>query len=675
MICPNVVLGPKQALLLSLFCLWSTLLAHSTQAQQQPKRTLSSREFAGYGGLPTAVKSIPNKLPGVAQVAPERATECRKTAEKIDALVESRLQELQLAANPIADDHTFVRRAFLDISGAIPNLIQTNAFAGSKQGRKEEALVDGLLNSYAHVSHMFNYWSSILRLVDRQENLPASSYREWVKEQVRINRPYDQWVREMLTAEGKLWDNPAAGYTLRDDGMPLVHIDNTVRVFLGTQIGCAQCHDHPLDRWTQKDFYALAAFTAGVTTRDGSDSAAFSNGDTIQRLIAEAKEIDPEMKLEGSMEQLLQANLYRVSYDPTKQLRLPADPSNTTNIAGSDTTPGEVADTAPAAVEVDGEVVAPRVPWGELRPEWQALSPREQLAYWLTSADNPRFAKTLANRLWKKVMGVGLIEPVDDLRDDSPCQNAALLDFITQELIRLKFDQKEFLRTLYYTKTYQRASSDFDPSQAEFYHFPGPRLRRMTAEQVWDSVLTIAIQNPFSYQLPDNQQLQSVVNLDMATVTWPEAERIAAAYDQKLGPQARYAIMNASSYRQEILARSSELPSPLPPEHFIRQFGQGDRSSIEGDSTDPTVPQILTMFNGPFTHMMLEHGSLISQNLSRSMGPRDALDVMFLSILNRPPTARDSAVALDDMSHGDIKQGYGDVVWALINTREFLFIQ
>ncbi len=685
--CPNPLrlrqaLSFQQALLLSCCLLWPSLLAHSTHAQQpQPKRTLSSREFAGYGGLPAAVKAAPAKLPDVAQVDAERATECRKTAEKIDSLVAAKLQELQLSPNGMADDHVFVRRAFLDISGAIPNLVQTNAYASSKQGRKQEALIDGLLNSYAHVSHTFNYWSSILRLVDRQEHLPATSYREWVKEQIRINRPYDQWVHEMLTAEGKLWDNPAAGYTLRDDGMPLVHVDNTVRVFLGTQIGCAQCHDHPMDRWTQKDFYALAAFTAGVTTRDGSDTPAFSNGDTIQRLIAEAKEIDPEMNLEGSMEQLLEANLYRVAYDPTKQLRLPVDPPSTSEHlnpsepAGSVPAAAAVIDPAPATETEEVEFVAPSVPWGELRPEWQALPPRAQLANWLTSADNPRFAKTLANRLWKKVMGVGLIEPVDDLRDDSPCQNIALLDFLTAELIRLEFNQKEFLRTLYYTKTYQRASSDFDPARAEFYHFPGPRLRRMTAEQVWDSVLTIAVHNPFSFQLPDNQQLKSIVNLDMATVTWSEAERIAADYDKKLSPQARHEIMGSSSYRQQILARSSELPSPLPPDHFIRQFGQGDRSSIEGDSTDPTVPQILTMFNGPFTHMMLEHGSLISENLSRSRGPRDALDVMFLSILNRPPTPHDCTVALDDMSRGDIKQGYGDVVWALINTREFLFVQ
>lgn len=624
-------------------------------AQRAAKREITSQNFKGYGGLPASVKSVPAKLPRVACVDAGRATECRQTAEQIDALVESRLKELEQAPNPLADDHTFVRRAFLDISGAIPNLMQTNAYASSRQGRKEESLVDGLLNSYGYVSHSYNYWASILRLNDRQEHLPATSYRDWVKDQLRLNRSYQAWVYEMLTAEGKLWDNPAAGYTLRDAGMPLVHVDNTVRVFLGTQIGCAQCHDHPFDDWTQKNFYELAAFTAGVNTRDGESTSAFGNGDPIERLKQEGKQIDPESRLEGTMDQMLQANLFRVSVDAHRKLKLPED------YAYSDDKPNDV--------------VVPSVLWGTLPAGSEKLSPREQYAAWITSSDNPLFAKTIANRLWKRVMGVGLIEPADDIQADSPCQNPELLEFLTKEMIRLKFDQKEFLRTLYYTRTYRRVCGDFDPSLQEFYNYPGPRLRRMTAEQIWDSILTIAIYNPFSYELPDNQQLRDAVNVDLATVTWGEVEKIATNYDQALGPMARLKIMSGSGYRNQILARSSELPSPLPADHFLRKFGQGDRESIEGDSTDPTVPQILTMFNGPFTHMMLEDGSVIHDNLSRSRDPRDALNVMFLSILNRPPTARDRDVGLSEMERSDAVMGYGNVVWALINTREFLFIQ
>jgi len=313
--------------------------------------------------------------------------------------------------------------------------------------------------------------------------------------------------------------------------------------------------------------------------------------------------------------------------------------------------------------------------WGVVPDLAAGCSPREQYAAWLTSSANERFAKTLANRLWKKIMGVGLIEPADDIRDDSPCENPELLQFLTEEIVRLKFNQKEFIRTLLYTQTYRHESSNFDPSTADFYHFPGPRLRRMTAEQVWDSVLTIAIYNPYPYSLPDNAQLRAAVDLDLTTITAHQAEEHGKVFDELVGPAARFKSMTTAGYRGEILARASELPAPLPAEHFIRQFGQCDRETIEGDSSDPNVPQILAMFNGPFTHMMLEDGSVIHDFLKRATSPRDALDVMFLSILNRPPTSHDRDIALAELGRGDTAMGYGNVVWALINTREFLFVQ
>jgi hypothetical protein len=654
-----LVIGPQLVCrfvqCLAALALLSLLIEPANAQKKPPKKKLPSQQFKGYGGLPEPVKSFPAKLPEVSPVDASQTAQRREAAQKIDALVEANLAKLGLAPNAAADDHVFVRRAFLDITGAIPNLIQTNAYASSQDARKPEILIDALLNSYGHVAHMYNYWASVLRITDRQSNVLAYSYRDWVKDQLRLNRPYDQWVYEMLTAEGKIWDNPAVGYTLRDDGMPLVHVDNTVRVFLGTQIGCAQCHDHPFDKWTQKEFYQLAAFVNGTATKESGKSPAYKNGNPINRLRDEAKAIDPDKRIQGSLNQLLQANLYRVTFDTHAKLKLPHD------------------------YQYDNgkphEVVSPSVLWGAIPAEYDKLTRREQYAKWLTSPDNPLFAKTIANRLWKKVMGVALIEPVDDLHKDSPCENPELLEFLTQEMIRLKFNQKEFLRTLYFTKTYQRASSDFDPSAAEFYHYPGPTLRRMTAEQVWDSILTIAIYNPFSFELPDNQQFRQIADIDMATVSLAQAEAVAQRYDETVSPQARTKIMNSAAYRRQVLARSSELPSPLPADHFIRQFGQCDRETIEGDSTDPTVPQILTMFNGPFTHMMLEEGSVIYDSLAKSVSARDALNVMFLSILNRPPNSHDREVGLREMSRGDPVMGYGNVVWALINTREFLFIQ
>lgn len=636
----------------------SCAAGNALQAQKRPtiplpkKKPLPSQQFKGYG-LPATVKELPKLTMDVAPVSSNRDA-AEKGAAKIDELVEANLAKQGLKPNPDAAEHVFLRRVYLDAVGTIPNFFESRAyFLAADDPLRREKLIDGLLSSPGYVSHMFNYWAAILRLVDRPSgNMLAYAYRDWVKDQLRINRPYDQWVFDMLTAEGKLWENPAVGYVLRDDGMPLVHVDNTVRVFLGTQIGCAQCHDHPFDHWTQKEFYKLAAFTAGTTTRD---TKANKNGNPINRVREELRKNDPKANVTGSLNQILQANLFRVAFDPKRPLKLPHD------YAYSNGKPNQT--------------VEPAVLWGEVPEGARQQSKRVQLASWLTAPENPRFAKTLANRLWKKVMGVGLIEPVDDLRDDSPCENAELLDFLSAELVRLKFDQKEFLRMLMSTKTYQRTSSPYDPSAAEFYHFPGPALRRMTAEQVWDSILAIAVYNAYPYELPSTEKLAEIIDLDMTTVTAAEATQRVAGYDAEVGPAARNKVMNTAAYRRQVLARASELPLPLPADHFIRQFGQCDRETISGDSLDATVPQILTMFNGPFTHMMLEKGSLIHDNILKARPPREQLEVMFVSILQRPPTASDRDIAQREMASGDPAMGYGNIIWALINTREFLFVQ
>lgn len=634
----------------------STLVVPSAHAQKGKRKKLPSQKFKGYG-LPEAVKKPQENLPPVAKVSSDRKSECRDAAKRIDQLVTSELAKQGMQPNPDANEYTFVRRVYLDITGSIPTLAQTQRYVNNKSPSRRRDLIDNLLNSYGYVSHTYNYWASILRIKDRPENsLLAYPYRDWVKDQIRINRPYDRWVHEMLTAEGKIWENPAAGYTLRDRSMPLVHVDNTVRVFLGTQIGCAQCHDHPFDKWTQKDFYQLAAFTHGTQTKDTKGAPSFANGSPVERLKKEYKDNTGDNRITGSANLIVQSNLLRVSFNPKKALKLPHDYQYSDGKAN--------------------QKVASQVLWGDI-PETAARStPREQYAAWLTSRDNPLFVKTIANRLWKRAMGVALIEPVDNITDDSPCQNPELLDFLCKELVRLNFNLKEFTRTILYTDTYARASSDFDPSMAEFYHFPGPRLRRMTAEQVWDSVLTIAVYNSLAVDLPDTKEFSSVVDLDLASVSATKLEQVRETFDAKVSPQARNKAMNSTAgYRRQVLARASELPSPLPTDHFLRQFGQGDRETIQGDSTEPTVPQILTMFNGPFTHMMLEKGSVIYDNLLRCRTNQQALDCMFLSILNRPPSSRDKSTGLRELARGDTAMGYGNVVWALINTREFLFIQ
>jgi hypothetical protein len=599
------------------------------------------------GNLPTVAKSDIKPVT-IDKVDPKTAERATLAAAKIDSLVEANYGKHGVTPNPLTTDEQFVRRIYLDITGTIPTYEQTLAFLNSKDEDKREKLIDALLNSPGYASHFFNYWANILRLQDYPEaNIPAAPYIDWVKRSIRDNKPYDVWVREMMTAEGKIWDNPAAGYMLRDSGMPLDSLNNTVRVFLGTQIGCAQCHDHPFDRWKQREFYEMAAYTYGVKTRYTPPRG--GGGNPVQRLQNELR----KMPGAGGAVQLVRANTYQVNDDLRTVLKLPHD--------------YQYDDGKP------GQAVKPKTIFGDA-PIPKGEAPRVTFAKWLTSKENPRFAKAIANRLWKRALGVGIIEPVDDIKDDSKPENPELLDYLTTIVCKLDFDLKEYQRIVFNTKTYQRQSSTVEPPAGEVYHFPGPILRRMTAEQVWDSLLTLAVYNPDAIRRPSMDGISSVANMDVAKVTAKEVADKWQKFNTAYGRQSMTDMRTKYGYKGQLLARASELPLPSPPGHFLREFGQGDREQIEGASTDGNVPQILVMFNGPVTHMMLEQGSVIYDDVVKRKTPAERVEVIFMTLLSRKPDSSGRNVAIHEITTNGLA-GCGDVIWSLLNTREFLFVQ
>lgn len=609
--------------------------------------------------LPAPVRQPSSVQMDVVPVNPAGRSEAAVSAGEIDFLVEAKLRDLGIQPNPIASDEVFLRRVYLDVAGRIPSLAEANKFLDSTEPQKREDLIDELLSSPDYVSNFYNFWADTLRLVQYpQANIVGEPYLAYVKDQIRQNRPYDQWVYELLTADGKIWENPATGFQLRDEGMPLPYVDNTVRVFLGTQIGCAQCHDHPFDNWSQYQFYQLAAFTAGTRTRlkpPADPAKATGKGNPANRLITEARAVAPGGRVSGEYQRVVRANSYEVHEVPAT-LRLPHD------YAYADAKPKDI--------------VKPQVLWGDVPETAKGGTPREQFAAWLTSSKNDRFKRTIANRMWKRMLGIGLIEPIDDFRDDSDCANEKLLRFLSDNVARMNFDLKEFVRTMLYSKTYQRESSDYQLTSGEMYYFPGPVLRRLTAEQVWDSILTLAVNNPWAFQRPTAEDFKEVIDLDLHSATMADAERVAQKFASTYHQGAYRKRLNQFSYQGNILCRSSELPSPLPAEHFLRQFGQGDRETINGQDDSATVPQILAMFNGPITHVMLESGSVIYDNVSNAANPRAAVDTIFLSTLARMPGNEDRREALREVQRAERPAvGLGNVIWALLNTREFLFVQ
>lgn len=590
-------------------------------------------------------------------VAANKRTEAINKAKELDRLVEANYAKTNTTANPKTTDAQFVRRIYLDITGTIPSYQQTTKFFTSTDPDKRTALIDELLNSDGYARHSFNYWADVLRYTDNLSlDARGESYRQWLKQSLAENKPWDKFVNEILTAEGLVWQNPAAGYYLRDSGMPLDNMNNTVRIFLGTRIGCAQCHDHPFDRWTQKEFYQVAAFTFGTVTNTGGNDQRYWQKNPNDRLHEEYSQIEQEEEERRQnsyrFDRIIAANMKIVNDRPDRKIKLPKDYKYENG--------------------KPEEVVEPKALFGPPAEIRKGETPRKAFAHWVTSKENPRFAKTIANRLWKQAFGIGQIEPVDDMMDSTTAENPELMTFLESEMKRLNFDMKEYLRIIFNSATYQRQASVEEVLPGEPYHFAGPVLRRMTAEQAWDSFLTLTLADPDEYREPPATLRTDVMGVDLNSVPAEKLMKAEVKASQIDGSQ--WGRQAPHMYHGVLLARASELPSPVPPNHFLRMFGQSDRELISASSTTGSVPQVLFMFNGPITHMLLEPKSLVFSNVAKKKNDAERVRVMFLSILNREPEKDEIEIGkLEIKKNG--AAGVGNVVWSLVNTREFLFIQ
>ncbi len=630
--------------------------------------------------LPKAVTEKPDGP--VMEVAPlDRSArrEVEAAAAKIDSILKAYWQEHKATPGPKTDDHEFVRRAYLELAGRIPTIEEAESFCDAKSSAKRGELIDDLLESPGYVSHFYNFWADILRLQERpSRDVWFEPYMAWVKESVAANRPYDEWVFEMLTATGRISENPAAGFQLRDVGTPLVYLDNTVRVFLGTQIGCAQCHDHPFDKWTQQDFYKLAGLTNGtrysinqvlfgdMNMADGGGSAEslsaaatrfFKNQDDLvynvskinyeRGMAEEADEID-----RGSRD-YLQSMTKMVSNLDT-EFRLPYD--------------YRYDDAQPL------DVIEPAVLWDEVPSAARNADKRTQFGAWLTSRDNRQFARTIANRMWKKMMGVGLVEPIDDFQEGNIPAIPELLEHLTDEMLRLDFDLREFVRIVASTDVYQRLAVEYDATAEEPYRYTAPALKRLTAEQLWDSLLTLIAVNEWAYQRPTVAELAPGISIDISSVNYQQFVEAYETYKQ-ISNDFR-GRLNSCTYKGLKLVRASELPQPSPANHLLRQFGQGDRQAIQTARQVATVPQILTLFNGWMTHAMLEQGSVIYDEVAKQKTMKGAVDTIFMAILTHKPTADMRRLAEQEIKQAkNPAAGCGNLIWALLNTREFMFIE
>jgi hypothetical protein len=604
-------------------------------------------------------------------------------AARIDALIDRKLKDKGIAPNPPASDETFVRRAYLDIAGRIPTREETVAFLDDSSPRKRSQLIRTLLDSDGYTSHLYNYFAAMLRVRDPDNSalMKAEPYVAWIKHQVRTNRPYNEMVSEMLTATGKLWSNGATGYLLRDSGMTLDNLANSFSVFLGTDVACAQCHDHPFSDWTQKQFYELAAFFGATMT--GDYGGGMMEADPVERIMGElmalAEKSGGDVKkveeARGLLQDIVSANRFVVRDIAENRLRLPMD------YAYKDGKPGEPV--KPKFIRWSGEDRYNDA-YKQNRNNEEKL--RQAFAAWLTHPSNPRFSITIANRMWKRAFGAGAAEPVRNVDDPSTAANPELLRHLGQEMIRLKWRLKDFMEIVYNTRAWQREATTAAVGMGEPYHFQGPLLRRMTAEQAWDSFMTLVLGDPDAYTPKTAEQQGRAIDLDVAKATGELVasklegfRRVQAALQERGGSLAN-ADMSVTGkkvleYNGMRLLRAADLEQPAPEGHFLREFGQGNRELIDGSNTEGSQPQVLMLMNGVVQGMLTHPESLVMREVMKNELPKKQVEAAFLTVLNRRPTEAEKKAAFDQLNAFGDGAGTSNISWALLTSLEFMFVQ
>ena len=574
----------------------------------------------------------------------------------VDRTVGGGLVKNGIKPNKQTDDFVFVRRVYLDVAGRIPTDVEARDFLNDKDPEKRRKLIDQLLISDGYRSHLFNWMADLLRHRGKLRRSNFNHYERWLKDQIAKNTPWNDMVYAMLTAEGTLASSGPTGYLLRDPGMPLDNLSNTLNIFLSANVSCAQCHDHPLADWTQREFYELAAFFGATDVSD-----------------RDPRKVGNKLKLpDGSITKqdvasAVAQNLARVHTKSAQTLKFPDD------YAYSDVEPGSPVD--PLLFIWDDE---------ELTVEVDQTDPaklRENFAEWLTHKKNPRFAIAIANRLWKRFFGLAVQEPLEDLDDLTKASNPELLQLLGKVMVAADFDLREFQRVILNSKAYQAVSSVTPSSgDAEKYLFPGPVLRRMSAEQAWDSILTLVLgtslddykvdrsnrvtRYDFPYEQMNPDEVREKVLLMKKNGYLKSNQRIVEAdfVDGK-----RPVKMN-----DEFLLRASELSQPAPDNHFLRMFGQSSRDLVNDSSVEGSIPQSLMLMNGGVQNLLYNRDARLSKMLRRSGDFKSAVQFLFLSFFCRPPTPDEMNTIEQAITEGMKKE---DLTWALFNSTEFLFVQ
>lgn len=530
-------------------------------------------QFGGEIDVFQGVIPIADNKPAAAAVAAMAPT----AYPAIDRPLFDQWTQLGVIPSATADDATFVRRATIDICGTLPTSDEIAAYIADQRTDKKSRLVDQLLERPEFASYFALKWADILQnrgagYGTGQQRPSTTLFAAWIRDSIAANKPYDRFVSEILTATGSQDRNPPTLW-YRNVRTTKDYVESISQAFLGVRIQCAQCHHHPAERWSQADYYSLAAVFARVGRKGGFSDAEVPTAETIF------------LKDEGS-----------VLHPRT------------------------------------GEVMKPR-PLGGADFKLSRLDdPRRAFAKWMTSADNPFFARTMVNRMWGHFLGRGIIHPIDDARSTNPPSNPELLDALSREFVKSGFDVKHLVRVITGSYAYGLSSVPNATNREDRQSFARFYPRRLKAEVLLDGI---------------SQILEVPTQFPGGPGQFPSG------------------------------TRAIDLPDENVAAHFLDVFGRPNRdSACECERTDdPALTQALELVNSKEIQGKLTAAKGYVDKLAESKSPVD-LNVrdVFLRAFGRGPTSEELAAAVEYLgSEMDQKEAYRSLLWSLLASNEFLF--
>ncbi len=491
----------------------------------------------------------------------------------IDRAVFGKLKLLGIPPSPLADDATFLRRVSIDITGTTPTARDVTAFLVDKDPAKRAKLVNRLLESPAYADYFANKWNMILRNKKRNPDDTEGTYEfyQWIWNSLYENKPFDHFVRELLTASGDPRISPTVIW-YREVSDVNEQVEDTAQLFLGLRIQCARCHHHPFEKWSQDDYYGFSAFFSRLGRKPLADA--------------------PHMKVREKRlfhsEGIAQASNPRTG----KTLR-------PTALGGK-----------PLSIPADHD-------------------PRIQLADWMAKPDNPFFARALVNRYWKHFFSRGIVEPEDDMRQTNPPSNPELLDALAQHFVAGGFDLKDLVRTICLSNTYQLSALPNDDNLKDRQNFSRYYPKRLSAEVLYD------------------------------------------AFHRVTATSQAYAGLPAGT-------QAMQLPDSSEGTYFLKVFGQpqGDTACECERSQEANLAQSLHLLNSSEVQDKISSSSGRAALLAADKRPAEAkIRELYRWVYAREPNDDELQIATAHLAkhRKNVRPAYEDIVWALINTKEFLF--